>query len=221
VQGFLFGMAQAQAHEWVHRLTAVLNQALGYEKQLPERRPHRLAAVLKDCPALEFIIDGTERPYNRPTDNAEQQAYFSGKKKTHTVNNNLISQRGGKVVYLSDTYEGTVHDKLICDLEGHGFPDGSKLWQDKGYQGYAPEGVTIIQPKKKPRHGELSQLEKERNREISRERIEIEHQISGVKRSRIVSHRLRSRTEYYADKVMETACGLHNYRLEHRQLAVS
>jgi hypothetical protein len=98
VQGFLFGMAQAQAHEWIHRLSSVLNVALGYEKQLPERRLHRLAAVLKDCPALEFIIDGTERPVNRPTDNDEQQAYFSGKKKTHTLNNNLISQRGGKVV---------------------------------------------------------------------------------------------------------------------------
>lgn len=93
---------------------------------------------------------------------------------------------------------------------------GSKLGQDKGYQGYAPEGMTIMQPKKKPRHGELSQTEKERNRAISGEHIEIEHQISGVKRSRIVSHRLRSRTEYYADKVMETACGLHNYRLEYR-----
>ncbi|MBW4466400.1 MAG: transposase family protein, partial [Pegethrix bostrychoides GSE-TBD4-15B] len=216
-----FGMAQAQAHEWIHRLSSVLNVALGYEKQLPERRPHRLAAVLKDCPALEFIIDGTERPINRPTDNDEQQAYFSGKKKTHTLNNNLISQRGGKVVYLSDTYEGSVHDKLICDLEGHEFPDSSKLWQDKGYQGYAPAGVTIMQPKKKPANQELTQTEKERNREISRARIEIEHQINGVKRSRIVSHRLRSRTEYYADKVMETACGLHNYRLEHRQLAVS
>jgi DDE superfamily endonuclease/Helix-turn-helix of DDE superfamily endonuclease len=221
VQGFLFGIGQPQAHEWVHRLTKVLNAALGYEKQLPERKPHRLAAVLRDCPGLEFIIDGTERPLNRPKDNEVQQAYYSGKKKTHTVNNNLISQRGSKVVYLSDTYEGSVHDKLICDLEGHEFPNSSKLWQDKGYQGYAPNGVTVMQPKKKPRKQELSEFEKEQNRAISKERIEIEHHISGVKRSRIVSHRLRSRTEFYADKVMETACGLHNYRLTHRQLAAS
>ena len=221
VQGFLFGISQAQANEWVHRLTAVLSTALGYEKQLPERRPYRLAAVLRDCPGLEFIIDGTERPVNRPQDNSVQEAYYSGKKKTHTVNNNLISHRGGKVVYLSDTYEGSVHDKLICDLEGHEFPDGSKLWQDKGYQGYAPQGVITMQPQKKPAKQDLSEAEKERNRAISKERIEIEHHISGVKRSRIVSHRLRNRTEYYADKVMETACGLHNYRLTHRQLAAS
>ena len=221
MQGFLFGIGQPQANQWVHRLTRVLNQALGYEQQLPEREPHRLEAVLKNCPGLEFMIDGTERPLNRPSDPEEQREYYSGKKKTHTVNNNLISHRGGKVVYLSDTYEGSVHDKLICDLEGHQFPEGSKLWQDKGYQGYQPKGVTIMQPKKKPPKQELEQVDKERNREIARERIEIEHQINGIKRCRIVTHRLRSRTDHYADDVMETACGLHNFRLTHRQLAAS
>jgi hypothetical protein len=218
VQGFLFGIGQPQAHEWVHRLSQVLNHALGYEKQLPERNPRRLEAVLRDCPGLEFLIDGTERPINRPSDPEVQRQYYSGKKKTHTVNNNLISHRGGKVLYLSDTYEGTVHDKLICDLEGYEFPQGSQLWQDRGYQGYAPTGVVTLQPKKKPRGGALSEDDQQRNRAVSRERVEVEHQINGIKRSRIVSHRLRSRTDYYADKVMETACGLHNYRFTHRQL---
>lgn len=221
VQGFLFGIGQPQANQWVHRLTKVLNKALSYEQQLPEREPRRLEAVLKECPSLEFIIDGTERPINRPSESQVQRQYFSGKKKTHTVNNNIISHRAGKVVYLSDTYEGSVHDKLICDLEEHPFPEGSKLWKDKGYQGYEPEGVTPFQPKKKPPQQELTQADKDRNREISRERIEIEHQINGIKRCRIVAHRFRSRTDHYADDVMETACGLHNFRLTHRQLAAS
>ncbi|MBD3886657.1 transposase family protein [Phormidium tenue FACHB-886] len=221
VQGFLLGIAQPQADPWVHRLTQVLNQALGYEQQLPERNPHRLEAVLKDCPSLEFIIDGTERPINRPADPEAQRETYSGKKKTHTLNNNIISHQAGKEVYLSDTYEGSVHDKLICDLEGHAFPEESKLWQDKGYQGYQPEGVTILQPKKTPPLQELSEAEKDRNREIARERIEIEHQINGIKQYRIVTHRLRSRTDHYANDVMETACELHNFRLTHRQLAAS
>lgn len=55
VQGFLFSLGQPQAHEWVHKLSQVLNAALGYEKQLPEREPHRLQAVLQQCPSLEFI----------------------------------------------------------------------------------------------------------------------------------------------------------------------
>ena len=106
VQGFLFGMGQPQAHEWVHKLSGVLNQALGDEKQLPEREPHRLKKVLAPCPGLEFIIDGTERRINRPKDKAERKQYYSGKKKTFSVKNNIISQRRGKVVFLSDTCEG-------------------------------------------------------------------------------------------------------------------
>jgi len=218
VQGFLFGMGQPQAHEWVHKLSGVLNQALGYEKQLPEREPHRLEKVLAECPGLEFIIDGTERRINRPKDQVERKQYYSGKKKTFSVKNNIISQRRGKVVFLSDTYEGKKHDKAICDEEDYEFPEGSKLWKDTGFQGYEPKGVTTFQPKKKPRKQELSEADKQRNQEISRQRVEIEHQIGGIKRCNIVVHPLRSRTDHFADDVMETACGLHNFRLSHRKL---
>lgn len=75
VQGYLFGMSQAQANVWVHRLTRVLNQALGKEQQLPEREPSRLSDVLNRCPSLEFLIDGTERPINRPQDQKERKTY--------------------------------------------------------------------------------------------------------------------------------------------------
>jgi hypothetical protein len=81
VQGYLFGLGQAQANEWIHRLTGMLNQALGDELQLPERRPAKLIAVLAACPSLEFIIDGTERAINRPQDKEKQKTYYSGKKK--------------------------------------------------------------------------------------------------------------------------------------------
>jgi hypothetical protein len=85
---------------------------------------------------LEFIIDGTERRLNRPKDKDAQKEYYSGKKKSHTVKNNVISQRRGKVVFLSDTYEGKKHDKAIRDEEDYQFPPRSKLWKDSGFQGY-------------------------------------------------------------------------------------
>lgn len=221
VQGFLFGIGQPQAHEWVHKLSELLNAALGYEKQLPEREPHRLEAVLQQCPSLEFIIDGTERRINRPKHKDDQKQYYSGKKKAHTVKNNVITHRRGKVVFLSDTFEGKKHDKAICDEEDYQFPLGSKLWQDTGFQGYQPEGVTTMQPKKKPRKQELTEAEKQRNREISSQRVEVEHQIGGIKRCNIVTHKFRNRVAHYVDDVMETACGLHNFRLSNRHLTTA
>jgi hypothetical protein len=108
-------MSQAQANEWIHRLTRVLNQALGYERQLPERDPANLETVLSACPSLAFLIDGTERRINRPQDKADRKTYYSGKKKTPTVKNLVIPDREGKVRYLSDTDEGKTHDKAIAD----------------------------------------------------------------------------------------------------------
>jgi hypothetical protein len=217
VQGYLFGLGQPQANEWIHRLSGVLNQALGYEQQLPERRAARLSEVLTACPELTFLIDGTERPINRPKDKEKQKSHYSGKKKKHTVKNNVITERSGKVLYLSGTHEGKKHDKKIADEEGYRFPAGSKLLQDTGFQGYKPDGVVVIQPKKKPKGGELTPDEKVINRAISSIRVEVEHHIGGVKRAQIVVQKFRNRVAGFVDDVMETACGLHNFRVSHRR----
>ncbi len=121
------------------------------------------------------------------------------------------------MVYLSGTCEGKRHDKKLADDEQYSFPPGSKLLQDTGFQGYQPKGVTVIQPKKKPRGGELTPDEKIINRAISSLRVEVEHQIGGVKRCQILVQKFRNRVANFVDEVMETACGLHNYRLAHRQ----
>ena len=81
---------------------------------------------------------------------------------------------------------GRHHDKKLADEEDYRFPPGSKLLKDTGFQGYEPEGVTTVQPKKKPRGGELTPDEKLLNRAISSLRVEIEHQIGSIKRSQIL-----------------------------------
>jgi DDE superfamily endonuclease len=117
---------------------------------------------------------------------------------------------------LSATYEGKANDKSLADLEGYSLPSGSCLYQDMGFQGFVLAGITIVQPKKKPRGGELSPQEKATNRCISSIRIRIEHAIGGVKRYRIVKDKIRLLKDRIRDTVMETCCGLHNFRLQYR-----
>jgi hypothetical protein len=85
-----------------------------------------------------------------------------------------------------------------------------------GFQGYTCDGSTIVQPKKKPSGGELTPLEKATNRAISSIRIRIEHAIGGVKRYRMVKDKIRLLKDGIRDTVMETCCGLHNFRLQYR-----
>jgi hypothetical protein len=217
---FLFGFSQGQACQWIHRLTPIVNRALGYELQLPARQPAAIQAVLAACPGLEFIVDGTERPIRRPQDAQRRTDDYSGRKKRHTKKNIVITDRTtGEIKGLGPTQSGSKHDKACVDEEGYTFPDGSKVWQDTGFQGYEPEGVQTYQPKKKPRGKELSPEEKETNRRISRERVGVEHSIGGVKVFRIVHDTFRNMKENFVDLVMETVCGLFNFRRVSRKLA--
>jgi hypothetical protein len=215
LQGLLFDLSQPQTNDWIHRLTPILKEALGYEQQLPARRAKGIETLLEACPGLEFMIDGTERPVRRPKNREQQQAKYSGKKKRHTVKNNVImDKQTGKIKGLSETVDGRRHDKKLADEQALSFPKGSKLWQDTGFQGYAPEGVIIIQPKKKPRGRLLTYAEKDRNRRIAKQRIYVEHCIGGIKVFSIVRDIFRHLKAGFADLVMETACGLHNLRLD-------
>ena len=84
------------------------------------------------------------------------------KKKQHTIKNNLVSNAACKVVLLTPSFEGRIHDKQIADTTGYTVPSGSTLYQDSGFQGFTRPGVNVIQPKKKPRGGELTPEEKEK-----------------------------------------------------------
>jgi hypothetical protein len=217
VQGFFFGMSQVQACEWIHRLTPILNQALGFEQQLPARKAADVTQVLRQCPGLEFISDGTERPIQRPKDKKRQRECYSSKKKRHTVKNVLISdRRTRKIKALSRTRSGKTNDKRVADEEDYHFPARSKLWKDSGFQGYEPPNVRTYQPKKKPSKGELTLEEKASNQAISRKRVRIEHSIGGAKVFLIARDVFRNRRDDYVDLSFETACGLHNLRCDYR-----
>ena len=133
------------------------------------------------------------------------------------MTNNVIAHLVSRTVcYLSKTYPGKRHDKRICDEEGYTFPGGSQLFQDTGFQGYAPEKVIIYQPKKKPRGGQLELADRFINSVISSSRIIVENIICGIKRCRIVKDTFRNHLAGFDDQVLEIACGLHNLRVRHR-----
>jgi len=177
--------------------------------------PARTAGELKLKHQIYFQ-DGTERAIPRPRDQESQRIYYSGKRKSHTIKNIVIINEQCKIILLTLTCEGKKHDKKVSDEAGFSLPSGSCLYQDTGFQGFALEGVTIVQPKKKPRGKELTQGEKDSNHQISSIRVRVEHAIGGVKRYRIVKDKIRNWKDDFRDQVMETYCGLHNFRLEFR-----
>jgi hypothetical protein len=77
----LFGFDRSCAHDWVHRLMPILETALGKRQALPERKIDSIEEFLaKFGEVQEVIIDGTERPVQRPKDAERQKEHYSGKK---------------------------------------------------------------------------------------------------------------------------------------------
>ena len=87
---------------------------------------------------------------------------------------------------------------------------------DLGYLGIEkdfPEQLSYLPKRKKRNHeGELSQQEKEANKNQSKKGIVIEHTICRVKKYRIMSDVFRNKLRKY-DKVTDIVSGLVNYRI--------
>ena len=101
-----FGLSQAQANYWIHRLLAALQGALSDLGLAPEREAGEVATspLVWEGGTLELTLDGTERRRQRRQDPRRQQEHYSGKKKAHTDKNLLlVNATSGKVIYLSPT----------------------------------------------------------------------------------------------------------------------
>lgn len=134
-------------------------------------------------------------------------------KKTHNVKNNVLAQPDRRILWLSKTYSGSVHDKKITDLQPLYLNQKVTLWQDTGFLGHCPENINIKMPTKKPKGKELTDAQKKENKAISSFRVIVEHAIGGAKRCRIIKDRYRCHKLFFEDLIMELACGLHNFRI--------
>jgi DDE superfamily endonuclease len=129
------------------------------------------------------------------------------------VKNVLLINAALTIVFLSETYPGSTHDKRIADATPYPLPTGSRLLQDLGFLACTLPQVEVIIPTKKPRGRTLTRAQKAANRRSARRRVRIEHVNSSVKRCRIVHDTSRLRKAGIRDCVMEVCCALHNYRL--------
>ena len=213
----LFNFDRSCAHEWVHRLLLVLEEALEYKKALPVRKLNSMEEFLEKFPlAKKVILDGTERPVQRPKDNESQKENYSGKKKRHTRKHITGSTPDKHVIILTKARGGKIHDKRQLDEEVlvEYIPDDVDIEADLGFQGLQNEYERVFLPHKKPRGKELSTLQKMQNQEFSRERVKCEHAHAGIKRYNCVTAVYRNRVPDFDDRLMLNATGLWNFYLD-------
>ena len=174
--------------------------------------------IEKYFPGFMAFIDSTEQQIPKPIDNKRREAFYSGKKKMHTVKTQLMVNNRGIVIHKLRYKNGRRHDYDIYK-ENHPITHKDVLNVfDLGYLGIEtdfPKQLSSI-PNRKKRNLELSQEEKEYNMNHSKKRIVIEHTICRLKKYRIMSDIFRNRLRKY-NRISDIVTGLVNYRILVRQ----
>jgi hypothetical protein len=127
-----------------------------------------------------------------------------------------VIHEGCEICFLRLIWEGKATAISVAKLASHALPPGNCLHQGKGFQGFRWSEVTIFQPKKKTRLGQLTPPELATDREISSIRVQIERARGGVKRDRIVKDTIHLLKDGILDAVIKTCSGLHHFRLWYR-----
>jgi len=158
-----------------------------------EKLAHRVLAVkrriaVSEEEAQSLLIDATEQPVQRPK--RGQKRWYSGKKKRHSIKNEIITTEAGRIVSVSKSAPGTVPD-ITIRRRGPPLSEKAHAYMDSGYQGYQNDHPAIDIPYKKPKKGKLTKQEKEYNHALSRFRVRVEHAIARMKKFRILSDRYR------------------------------
>jgi hypothetical protein len=122
---------------------------------------------------LRIIADVSEQPTQRP--NKKQKKSYSGKKKRHTIKTEIVIREDGKILSVSRSHKGRVHDFKIRRGEKL-LPKESLKLADSGYQGWQKLQSNVVIPYKKSRKRPLSKEQKDHNRKVSI-RMKVKHKI--------------------------------------------
>jgi hypothetical protein len=214
--GFLFDLDQSNICRDIQKIASLIRQCIPIPQKIYNitKRLKTPEEVERYFPGFIAVIDSTEQQIPRPVDKRKRKAYYSGKKKRHTVKTQLMVNNHGIIIHKLGYKKGRRHDYDIYKENHPGTPKKVVNVFDLGYLGVETDFLEQLSsiPNRKKRNLELSQEEKEYNMNHSKKRIVIEHTICRLKKYRIMSQIFRNRLRKY-DRISDIVTGLVNYRI--------
>jgi hypothetical protein len=208
--GVQFGVSESTAHNLFHYWSKILRELLPASLlEQVKKNDWDWEWVKEMLGEWELVVDSSEQARERPKDYQEQKKFYSGKKKSHTLKNQLIVlPKGAEIVDVTVGQPGTSSDINLFRARQSEFDANQRFKGDKGYIGE----VQIETPHKKSKQQELTREQKEENKQLSVKRIIVEHVIRLVKIFRVAQERFRLRPQNY-ERVILTVCGLVRLRV--------
>ena len=127
----------------------------------------------------------------------------------------MIGDIDADLVLSVDQSKGSVHDfQLYKSSVGSAVASDIRIKTDSGYQGIGTYHANSALPYKKRKNRPLTKEEKAYNRQLSRERVWIEHVNRQIKVFKIMSVRYRNRRRRHKLR-MTLICAIRNYEALH------
>ena len=194
VIGEILGVSQPTVSRAIKALTEAISRTLAVLLLTAEEVPE----------GCDYVVDGTLFPCWSWRNHRE---LWSGKHKATGMNVQILVLPGGRLVWASDPYPGSMHDVAALDASGllEGI-DPSGWIADKGYIGRG-----MITPHKKPPNGELSETAKEENKSVNKIRQVVERTIAHIKSWRILHTPYRRPLETF-EQTITAALALYSFK---------
>jgi len=224
VLGWLFGVSDSTTVRIVGRVLPLLERLGHATMRFPDPGKHHRRscdALLAELPELSVIIDSFEQRVQRPTERAEADRWYSGKKKMHTIKSQVaVDVHSGRFCDVSDSVRGPTADITLLKDSGllDRLPEGVGAEGDLAYVGIAdlhPAGLGAT-PRRKPRGQARPPQDIVYNRAFSRRRIIVEHQIERLRIYDCLTVADRQQRRDHRARVVAVA-GLVNLQMDCRQ----
>ena len=222
VLGYLFGMSDSTPSRYIKRVLPLLEASGRDGMRMPRtgRRGQPLDKLLAETPELGVLIDSFEQRVQRPQQRAEADSYYSGKKKQHTLKNQVtVDEYSGEIVDIAESVRGPTHDMTLLrhsDLLNR-LPPGVGALGDLAYTGIDklhPQGLGAA-PRKKPRGQERPPEDVAFNTAFARRRIVAENTIGRLRTYQSLTQMDRQHRQGHTSRVRAVA-GLVNLQIRSR-----
>ena len=218
--GYLFDLDQSNVSRNIRYLEPAVKQSIPIPSKLytDSKKINNISQLHEFFPELITITDGTEQPIPRPKNKRKRKTHYSGKKKRHTVKNQITINLKGEIIHKPPHSSGRRNDFAILKIKHPVLSEDLMIFYDLGYLGVEKDfpDQTSVLPYKRKKGKELLDYQKEWNKLQSKIRIKVEHAISKIKKFRINSDTFRNRLYRY-DVISEIVCGIVNFKIRWKQ----
>ena len=151
---YLFGIDSSTVCRDIAKIEPAVKQFIPIPTKLyaDSKKINDVTQLLQFFPQLIAITDGTEQSIPRPKNKKKRKTHYSGKKKKHTIKNQITINLNGEIIHKPPHSSRRRNDYAILQIKHQVLPKDLIIFYDLGYLGVGKDfenQISILPYKKK------------------------------------------------------------------------